>query len=359
MAARKDIATTPKGTLAAEAEVDRFLPDGFSRALDRMGAPAVDVELLTSRLAKEGGTLDPAIGPFLPSAENLRRYGFALPKPLVALLDLADRVLIEDASSKMPSFRYLRVTPGGWELPAEIAGEPYVVTVAKRFDWNTFSNMQLWEHFAGTMSLGWDPGDNRYMVSTVDDDAPVFWMDHETAEMSNAIASSLESFLRVQVGEDEDVSERERALVRNPGACGSKYLDTPGPLTAWPPFLSARADWMIGCLAFGAPERLDRPEVHAFDLGLELPLVGTSEPVALYWLLRTYYLEERDVFDEVAPRAAGASPFTRSLAELLEERWRASPKNSSMAKVRAKLVGDERLPRKAAFTGKLSRDRLV
>ncbi len=330
----------------------------------RLGAPRAKTSVLEKRLREEGGKLDKKRGPFVTSKDNVRRYGFALPAPIVALLELADVYLIEDLAPRMPTFRYLRVAPGGWELPIPEKGTPYAVTVARRFDWNTFSNMQLWEHLAGTMSLGWDRGDNRYMVSTQSAGAPVFWMDHETAEMTNAVASSLENFLRVQVGDDEGVvPEPERVLVRAPEIWDREkhddsYLEPTVPLTSWPPFLSARADWLVGCVAFGSPERLGRDEAFAFDLDEELPLVGSREPLALYWMLRAYYLGEREVFDEVAPRASEVSPLARSFAEVIEERWDASPEVSKMSAVRAALAKRKDLPRKAKWKG-VERARLV
>lgn len=127
------------------------------------------------------------------------------------------------------------------------------------------------------------------------------------------------------------------------------YLDATVPLVSWPPFLSARADWIVGSIAFGAPSHLDRPEAHAFDLRKELPLVGSHEPLALYWLLRSYYLGERDVFDEVAPRARPLSALARGFAELLDERWSAKPKTSALAKVRGALARRKDLPRKAKW----------
>ncbi len=328
---------TREGNFRPAATLARvYLPREFEKALVRLKTPRVT----TPRK------------PFVTSEDNVRRYGFALPKSLVALMKLADTWLIEDAKTK--SFRYLRVAPGGWDLPLPVANEAYAVTVVKRFQWNTFSNMQLWEHFAGTMSLGWDAGDNRYMVSTQSPEAPVFWMDHETAEMTNAIARSLENFLRVQVGDDARVPKIERTLVAAPSVWDrekddANYIEATVPLTSWPPFLSARADWLVGCLAFGEPQRLGRPEAFAFDFAKELPLVATREPIALYWMLRAYFFEERDVFDEAAPRARKISPLAKSFADLLEERWSASPKTSSLAKVRASLKKRKDLPRKAKW----------
>lgn len=338
-----------------------YLPAGFEKALARMKAPKVSDAILIKRLAEEGGKLDKKWGPFLKSDENVRRYGFALPKGLVDLLALADRYLIEDLSEKMPSFRYLRVAPGGWEMPEAAKGATLIDTVVTRFDWNTFSNMQLWEHFAGTMSLGWDPGDNRYMVATTYDAAPVFWMDHETAEMAGCVASSLENFLRVQTGDDERVPKNERALSRQPSHWERDndklaYLGLPEgvPLTAWPPFLSARADWLVAMMAFGGPESmLEKPEVGCFDLARELPFLAAREPLALYWTLRAHFLDERDVFDQVAPRAKEASPLAASLVEMLDARWKAPSAKRALLKKR------KDAPRTAKWPKGLSRDRLV
>lgn len=338
-----------------------LLPHGLTLALEAQGiAPATD-ERIARRLSDEGGTPHPNEGAVIRARTLLARYGFALPRPLESLLEVADAFMLEDA--KMPSLRFVRVAPGGWEPPPVVEGEELALTFIKRFDWNTFSNMQLWERFSGTAPLGWDPMENRFAVATTRPDAPVFWLNHETAEIHGAVAS-LEGFLRAQLGMD-GVSERERHLSLAPDVWsrdsdGLEYLGDDGPLTAWPPFLSARADWIVACLKFGQPEgMLERFEVQAFDLGKERESLGSSEPLALYWLLRSFFLDERDVFDEVKLRASSASPLAASFARLCEARWSASPETSMMAKVRARLRGDAPRLRKPRWPRNVSRENLV
>lgn len=337
----------PTATKATSKSKVAFLPTGLDRWL---------AARKPQRRKKVSGK-----GP-LSCAEIERRHGCALPTSLRQLLTLADKyphTAIEGAN-----FRFVRVGEGGWEMPVPIEGEAYARTIAQRFDWNTFSNMQLWEHFAGLQPLGWDRDDNRFAVSTIDEAAPVFWLDHETAELEGAVAPSLESFVRVQCGELAGVDERSRALVLEPSRWsreddGHAYHARTGPLTSWPPFLAERAEWLVACAAFGSTEgKTESPAVLCFDLERELPLVGRHEPLALYWLLRSYYLEERDVFDEVFGAARAVSPFTASLAQLCEAQWNAGPRASPLSKMRQALKGEAKRLRRARWKT-YSRDELV
>jgi hypothetical protein len=341
----------------------KALPKWFEGVMQSRNAVAATKARLEERLRKESGKPLPKTGSVITSADIRERYAFSLPDDVGALLEVADRFMIEDVEGK--NFRFVRVAPGGWELPTPVDGEEYAVTVAKRFDWNTFSNMQLWEHFAGLMPLGWDRGDNRYEVATTCSAAPVFWLDHETADVFGAVAPSLHDFLQIQYGDEAKYDERTRKLALEPGHWdrdedGLAYHERTVPLAQWPPFLAARSEWIVAGMAFGSLEGKDKlPEVGAFDLDHELPLVRESEPLALYWLMRAYYLEERDVFDEVGKSASKVSPLAASIARLCEARWNAKPKESAMAKVREQLRPEAKRLREAKWPKGLQATDLV
>lgn len=319
----------------------QYVPEGLAQALKRKSARTVSREVLLKRLRDDGGTQEDEgdierWGPFIPSAENIRRYGFRLPQSVVGLLELADRYMIEDVTT--PSFKYLRVSPGGWEMPGEKPGEELAITVAHRFEeWNTSSNLQLWEHLAGVMSLGRDKADNRYVVATTRETAPVFLLDRETCTLHDGalVAPSLEMFLRAQFGDGEAGDlERQQRITNQPSAETSRS----GPLTTWPPFLAARSGWLASCMMFGEPgDFWKSPDACAFDLATELPVIHKREPLALYWILRSFYLDEKDVFQEVKESASKASPLAASWARVCETRWNRAPSESMMIKVREKL----------------------
>lgn len=336
---KKPAPAAAKRPAARAAAADKAPPPELEASFRARGAKPIDLVRLARRLEADGGVPDPDLGPYVPSAELARRYGFALPPPVRQLLDLADLLMIEDARTR--SFRYARIAPGGWDLPPPQAGSSQAQAVCQRFAWNTFSNLQLWEHFAGCLTIGSDRGDNRLVAATVDDAAPVFWLDHETAELHGAIAPGLEPFLRVQLGQARAASAHHRALIIAPDTDaraedGRAYLPRTGPLRAWPPFLSARADWMVAALAFGRLERLhQRPEATAFDLERERSWLSRSEPIALAWLTRAFLLGLRDVFEEVVGAAAAASPLAASFAALYDERWSDPASDAPLARARA------------------------
>lgn len=153
--------------------------------------------------------------------------------------------------------------------------------------------------------------------------------------------SSLERFLRVQLGDETHVPEREARLIKKPSRWarddGLAYLEREVPLTQWPPFLAARAEWLVSCLRFGTPDKLQPPEVRAFDFERELPWVERLEPLALYWCLRAFSLDEREVFDAAAPLARKVSPLASSLADLVEERWSGANSESGLVRTREAL----------------------
>lgn len=340
-----------------------FLPDELVKLLVRRKAPKVNRAKLTKLLKANGVKPDKTFGPFIPAKENLRRYGFPLPKEVRALLEIADTWAIEDF--ECVDFKYVRVAPEGWELPAKKPREPYFVTVLRRFEWNAFSNMQVWEHFAGLMSLGWDGGDNRYFVSTIKSPAPVFWMDHEygTFQYGGCVARSLENFLRVQFGGSGRVPANERTLSSKPSSWerekdGARYLEADGPLALWPPFLARRCHWIVGAI-LGHATGFDSPESACFDAKLEVPLAKTSEPLAMYWLFRSFYFADRDLFDEIVSLSKNLSPLVESIGNVMQERWNAKPKESSLAAARSRLKREKHAPRKAKFTRAFPRTRLA
>lgn len=303
-----------------------FLPDDFLAELSRRGVKAVDEAKLRADLAKNGVALEEGERPFVGAEDNTRRYGFPFPGDLAELFRLADTWALEDA--EFTNYTYLRVAPKGWELPRAVEGQPLLWTVMRRFEWNTFSNLQLWEHLAGLVSIGWDDGDNRFLASTVSAHAPVFWLDHEYAAFTSddrvvggCVASSLERFLHAATG-DEGAREPERTLLQQAGhfESGTDFLDPMVPLLQWPPFLAARSEWLIGAILHGAPrEHLVAPGVRFFDAERELPLVAKNEPLALYWLLRTFLLREEELFAAATAEARRlGTPLVTSAVAMLE-----------------------------------------
>jgi hypothetical protein len=326
-----------------------FLPDELLDALKKKGVASV----------KSGAS-------FVSSEENARRYGFELPRDLRELFRLADTWAIEDVD--LLNYEYLRVTDDGWELPPP--DENLLWTVMQRFEWNTFSNMQLWEHLAGLVTIGRDDKDNRWFAGTASDSAPVFWIDHEygaftTGEgderviVGGCVASSLKTFLRVTVG-DNTVRDPEHTLVRKPSHWDEDeldYLDPMTPLRAWPPFLAARSEWIIGAILYqDADSHLDAPAVRCFDAARELPLVSQNEPLALYWLLRTFLLREKELFSAALEEAEKKpTPLVSSAIAMLAPRF-SDPNDApgAMAQARSVIAGAKDAPREAAWPDAVS-----
>jgi hypothetical protein len=313
------------------------------------------VKKLTRALRENGVQPEPGVGPFIPSKETARRYGIALPGEVRHLFEIADTWALEDVAWKNAT--YLRAAPAGWEVPSADVDELFA-TFWQRFEWNVFGNMQLWEHLAGVVCIATHESDGRFyaaMFETDGGDAPVFYMDHETAALVGCVAPCVSSFLRVQM-KDDDVPARERKLVAKPEPWdrehGSTYLPAAAsqPLHEWPPFLACRSEWIIAALCFGAREaavHLKKPEVTHFDAKNELARLATSAPLALYWLLRAFLLEESDVFGEAEKQAkTNPSPLVQSVAKATRLRWSSrDPKSSLVA--RRKEVAKLALPRKA------------
>jgi hypothetical protein len=298
-----------------------YLPKGFVSVLRARKVPAVTK----------------ATPAFIKARETEKRYGW-LPSEVKELFKVADKWLIEKA--KWKNAQYLRAGPDGWEIPTVTKGEPLIATFLRRFDWNVFSNMQLWEHFAGVMTIAVHQSDGRFfagMVERGDGTSPVFYMDHETAHVEGCVSDSVRHFVMIQMDNGANIDPDICKLVLKPEpwdrAEGEGYLPRNLRLRHWAPFLAARADWIVAALAFGAKEatnHLEAPEVTCFDAKVELPLVASSEALALYWLMRSFLLSERDWFDEAAKVAStNASPLVASCIELLRERW-AEPKPESV-----------------------------
>jgi hypothetical protein len=104
-----------------------FLPEGLAALLEARDVPRVDAKRVAAIVKKKSGTPHPKWGAFIPSAENVRRYGFALPKPVRALLDRRRRLMIEDA--KTADFKYVRV--GGAHFPTCSSAKPKLSPTAK------------------------------------------------------------------------------------------------------------------------------------------------------------------------------------------------------------------------------------
>jgi hypothetical protein len=232
----------------------------------------------------------------------------------------------------------------------------------RRFDWNVFSNMQLWEHFAGVVTIAVHDSDGRFLAGRVERDdgtSPVFYMDHETARIEGCVAESVRDFVMIEMGDDANVPKETKKLVLKPESWdrgeGEGYLPRSLRLREWAPFLAARADWIVAALAFGAGEaksHLEAPEVRCFDAKVELPLVASSEALALYWLTRSFFLSERDVFEEAANVAsADAPPLVASCIDVLRD------PGDALVKTRAALAR-LKTPKKPAWPRDLARSDL-
>lgn len=329
-----------------------------AKVLARLSATdPLDETSLRATLERMNVPLGTGERPFVDAAELRRRYGFPLPADLDALWSMADEHMIERAA--LDGFRYVRLAPGGWEPPATAEHYPYVSATFERFEWNTFSNMQLLERLVGLAPLGWDRGDDRLEVATCHPDAPVFWLDHETADLlaAGCVAHSLDRFLRATCGVEAELTEQEIALARDGSHWARStdkhaYLPALGRLRTWPPFLWARHAWIVAELAFGsAREQLVRPEVDAYDFVVEEPLLDTSEPLALYWLLRSLLLDDAATLARaVEATSSHASPFVRALARALREAPAHGESLLSKARGRAHAYRDRFVPsRGAAF----------
>lgn len=325
---------------------------------------------LLETLAKKGVRKTDA--PLLPSEENEKRYGFPFPRDLRELFRLADEWAIEDVP--LGSFRYVRAASRGWELPPP--APDLLWTSMQRFEWSTSSNMQLWEHLAGLVSIGRDHDESRWFASIASDAAPVFWIDErygafttghgdDRAIVGGCVASSLKTFLRVAIG-DSSVRDPERTLVKDPSRPGRDddidWLDPMVPLRAWPPFLAARSEWILGALLYeDAASHLDAPAVRCFDVDREIALVSESEPLALYWLLRSFLLREKDVFLRAAAEAKKRpTPLVASAIGMLEPRLD-DPNDAPGALAKARSVvasAGDAAPRTPAFPDDLSPDAL-
>jgi hypothetical protein len=326
-----------------------YLPKGFVSVLRARKVPAV------TKKTK----------PFIKARETEKRYGW-LPSEVKELLKVGDKWLVEKA--KWKNARYLRAEPDGWEIPTATKGEPLLGTFMRRFDWNVFSNMQLWEHFAGVMTIAVHESSGRFLAARVergDGTSPVFYMDHETARIEGCVSDSVRHFVMIEMDNDVNIPEEIRKLVLKPEswdrAEDEGYLPRDLRLRNWPPFLAARADWIVAALAFGAKEaahHLAAPEVRCFDAKIELPLVASSEALALYWLMRSFLLSERDVFDETAKRASeNAPPLVASCIDVVRERWADPKPESVLVKARDGLARLD-TPKKPAWRAGFDRSEL-
>lgn len=305
-------------------------------------APAVEEDFLAQELARSKVTLAPGARPFVESKELARRYGVPLPAGLLELWRLADERMIERV--RLSGFRYVRVAPGGWEPPETSETWPFFGGTLQRFEWNTFSNMQLLERLAGLAPLGWDAGEHRLEVATCHPDAPVFWLNHETADLLEAgcVAHSLDRFLRVHYGDEAGLTPQEVALARDGSSWtretdGYAYLPARGPLRQWPPFLWARHAWLVAELCLGsAREHLEDPEVFAYDFSAEQPLLSQSEPLALYWLLRSLVLDDAPTLERASQLTVEhPSPLVRAVSRFVRETPTLNPEGL-FAKARAR-----------------------
>jgi hypothetical protein len=331
-----------------------YMPDGFVAALKKKGAKKLDPKKLLAALEKAGVAPEPGVGAYLDAKVTANRYGIQLPTELRALFAVADELAIEDV--KLPSYRYLRAAPQGWEIPGPAPGEPLLTTFMRRFEWNAFSNMQLWEHFAGVVCIGWGGrGDDRVYAAMHERDgaAPVFIMDHETASLDGCVARSVSNYLRTQLDpKTAAVPAAERSLILEPEH-RNKYLPPEGALRLWPPFLERRSRWIVAALAFGDAKevaaQLKLVEPRCFDAAAELPDVSKNVPLAMYWLFRTFLLGESDLFEAAHEGASlNPSPLVRSTAQIVKARWGSADASSRLVQMRSAMK-DLSPPRKAVW----------
>ena len=332
-----------------------------------MARVSVDKALERALAARKVRRVGKKTAAFLDARETSRRYG-GLPREVKHLLALADRWELETAGWK--NARYLRAEPDGWAMPAETKAEPLLATVMRRFDWNVFANMQLWEHFAGLVTIAVHQSSGRFSAALFEDDdgkTPVFYIDHETARIEGCVAASVRGFVAAMMGEAK-VPEAERRLVLTPEHWDRReddptdaYLSPTLPLRCWPRFLSRRADWIVSLLMFGAADarsHLEAPEATCFDVKKEVDDITVNEPLALYWLMRSFLLEERDVFEEAVRLARKhRAPLVRSCAAVVRSRWDEPKADSSLIKARAALASLA-TPRRPAWSRPYARSQL-
>lgn len=172
--------------------------------LEKSNIPNVNEVKILSDLEKIGAKIsfDPKYGSYLSSAEILRRYGNQIiPEDVLAVLKIADIWSLENAKTK--NFRYLRLVAQGWELFEDTPYLPLIHALFSKFRGvSAFGNLQIWEHFGGLMTIGTDKEDNRYFVSSIDDQSSVFWMNHESESpgLNRWVCQNFSSFIKFQLG---------------------------------------------------------------------------------------------------------------------------------------------------------------
>jgi hypothetical protein len=95
-----------------------------------------------------------------------------------------------------------------------------------------------------------------------------------------------------------------------------------------------------------------------FDAKRELADVAVNEPLALYWLVRAFLLDESDVFGEAERHAMKSlSPLVQSVAAATRRRWDSRDETSGLV-MRRKEIAKLGLPRKAKWSKGVSAQKL-
>jgi hypothetical protein len=310
-----------------------YLPDGFIHDLKRAGVPEVDDDRIWEEISKQKDSVakDPHTRPFMTSAELRRRNGFPLPSDVVHLLTAADTFRLERARTK--NFKYLRLTLQGWELPENTEYLPLAHAVFARFKGpSAFGNLQIWEHLGGLITIGTDNKDNRFFASTLStsEDSVVFWMNHEAEKcgLNQVTARTLSSFLSYQFGNS---SSPKKEALRNPLQYKNSFED----LLNWPPFLIARSEWMLQLIAFSRISNIE-PAAFTSDFDMEKRFFPQSEPLVLYWLLRSFLMDDKDGFLEISGFSS-ISPLAESFNLTLSKEWNFADDMSRFTIARASL----------------------
>jgi hypothetical protein len=306
----------------------------FERFLVKHGDRRVD----PARIRREipGHIEIPAsVGSFLRSDELSGRYGVALPRALAELFGLADEIAIEDYRPEL-GWKYLRVGPGGWEPPTGEIGLPLLAEYVDRFEWNAFSNLQLWEAFAGVVCLGWHDDGNRLYASIVSgDEVPVLWMDHEYGVLGGYVATGLVELLDYCMG--KAVASRVERALKNPH---NRTFRSRQPPFCDPLRLQDRAHWIVALLAWGkggvssADRALEKDWAVPADYAREKGAMAATLASPCYWLFRTFLRREDELFEAaLSDSEANPSPLVQSIRIVLPERAAEKPAKTFLAKM--------------------------
>ena len=229
---------------------------------------------------------------------------------------------------------------GDWGLPPIASSVPLFHALFAPFSGiGAFSNLLIWEHLGGLMTLGTDASGNRYFVATNHPDAPVFWMDHEAERpgLHFLVANSLALFLKQETGM-EPVKKGDRPNRKSQYNSYEKLCESISENRwTWPPFLLGRSEWLLDLIAFGAPVEIPSG-FFAADFAAEAIHLAGNEPLILHWLIRSFVTEQQEQFQEVRKYCReDVSPLIKSAVEVLESEWNEEDGTSRFTRARAEL----------------------